>query len=522
MPSPVQARSAARPSSADASNRFAPRAHLAHRSPHAACGSVVAYDRQTRKAIADLGDAIDTDAATAVWDAALGTPYAKEPVWVHGDVAQNNLLVRDGCLRAVIDFGTSAVGDPACDTVLAWTFLDGESREAFRERLPVVDEELTSAVQRRPAGVWCYPRWPASPLVRGHRSPPADSGLKAELLASRRRAEPAFGPSPWRRVVPRALLSASPAAAGARRDPSCNSSGTRRTELAIASVEDKSGLPRGVRDLTRPEEGTMPEIETNGVRLHYDIAGDGPPLVFVHGMCGRGAVWTGQVERLADQFTCVTYDRRGHGSSNDGEVSHSVPLHGDDFAALVKALGLSAVVLVGSSGGARVGVDVVLRYSELLAGAVLSEPPVFSLGPDEATQFMGKVVPVVQPHLDAGDLSGAVDAFFGVVCPGLWRLLDETDKEPYRQSGLMLVADLGQPPFVVTPEDLAAVRLPVLAIAGLDSDPFLRGTPRVIASSVPSAELVEFADCGHVTYAEQPDAFAEAVRSFAERALRTA
>ena len=137
MPSPVQARSAARPSSADASNRFAPRAHLAHRSPHAACGSVVAYDRQTRKAIADLGDAIDTDAATAVWDAALGTPYTKEAVGVHGDVAQNNLLVRDGCLRAVIDFGTSAVGDPACDTVLAWTFLDGESREAFRERLPV-------------------------------------------------------------------------------------------------------------------------------------------------------------------------------------------------------------------------------------------------------------------------------------------------------------------------------------------------------------------------------------------------
>lgn len=95
------------------------------------------YDRQTRKAIADLGDAIDADAATAVWDAALGAPYAGSPVWVHGDVAQNNLVVRDGRLSAVIDFGTSAVGDPACDTVLAWTFLDGESREAFRARLPV-------------------------------------------------------------------------------------------------------------------------------------------------------------------------------------------------------------------------------------------------------------------------------------------------------------------------------------------------------------------------------------------------
>lgn len=95
------------------------------------------YDRQTRKAIADLGDTIDADAATSVWEAALGAPYRRAPVWVHGDVAQNNLLVRDGRLSAVIDFGTCAVGDPACDTVLAWTFLDGDSREAFRERLPV-------------------------------------------------------------------------------------------------------------------------------------------------------------------------------------------------------------------------------------------------------------------------------------------------------------------------------------------------------------------------------------------------
>jgi aminoglycoside phosphotransferase (APT) family kinase protein len=53
-------------------------------------------------------------------------------VWFHGDVALGNLLVRDGQLTAVIDFGTSGVGDPACDLVLAWTLLDGQSREAFR------------------------------------------------------------------------------------------------------------------------------------------------------------------------------------------------------------------------------------------------------------------------------------------------------------------------------------------------------------------------------------------------------
>jgi len=261
----------------------------------------------------------------------------------------------------------------------------------------------------------------------------------------------------------------------------------------------------------------MAEVEVNGVRLHYEMAGDGPPLVFVHGMCGRGAVWAGQVDRLSAEFTCVTYDRRGHGSSTDGDVPHSVPLHADDFAALVTELDLGPVTCVGSSGGARVGLDVVLRHSDLLAGAVLSEPPVFSLDPVLGKEFMGRVVPKVQPRLEAGDLPGAVDAFFEVVCPGLWRQLDDADKEPYRQSGPMLVADLGQPPYPVTPEDLAAVRLRVLAILGQDSDPFLQATPRVVASSVPGARLVELPDCGHVTYAEQPDAFADAVRAFARQ-----
>jgi pimeloyl-ACP methyl ester carboxylesterase len=259
----------------------------------------------------------------------------------------------------------------------------------------------------------------------------------------------------------------------------------------------------------------MPEAAVNGVRLHHDVAGDGPPLVFVHGMCGRGAVWAGQVDRLSDAFTCVTYDRRGHGTSSGGDSPHTVPLHGDDLAALVRHLELAPVVLVGSSGGARICLDVLLRHPGLLAGAVLSEPPVFSLAPERGREFMDRVVPEVQPRLETGDLRGAVDAFFEVVCPGLWRRLDEDGREPYRASGQMLVADLQQPPFAVTPDDLSAIRPPVLAIAGSSSDPFLRSTPRVIADAVPSASLLELAECGHVTYAEQPDAFAEAVRTFA-------
>jgi aminoglycoside phosphotransferase (APT) family kinase protein len=56
-------------------------------------------------------------------------------VWVHGDVTNSNLLVRDGRLCAVLDFGCSAVGDPACDLAIAWTFFTGDGRRAFRDAL---------------------------------------------------------------------------------------------------------------------------------------------------------------------------------------------------------------------------------------------------------------------------------------------------------------------------------------------------------------------------------------------------
>ena len=98
-------------------------------------GPLAVYDAETRRAIAALEGRIDTDAASAVWEAALGAEWDGSPVWFHGDVASGNLLVGVGRLSAVIDFGTSGVGDPACDLAIAWTLFVGESREAFRAAL---------------------------------------------------------------------------------------------------------------------------------------------------------------------------------------------------------------------------------------------------------------------------------------------------------------------------------------------------------------------------------------------------
>lgn len=100
-------------------------------------GPLATYDAQTRQAIRVMCGTIDVDAATGIWEAALSTTWQGAPVWIHGDVSAGNLLVRDGRLSAVIDFGLLGVGDPACDLSIAWTMLEGESREVFRAVLPL-------------------------------------------------------------------------------------------------------------------------------------------------------------------------------------------------------------------------------------------------------------------------------------------------------------------------------------------------------------------------------------------------
>lgn len=97
-------------------------------------------DTSTREAISALHDMFDSDALTTAWEAALRAPeWDRAPVWFHGDLLPGNLLVEQGRLGAVIDFGGLGVGDPACDLMIAWGLFSGESREVFRAALSVND-----------------------------------------------------------------------------------------------------------------------------------------------------------------------------------------------------------------------------------------------------------------------------------------------------------------------------------------------------------------------------------------------
>jgi aminoglycoside phosphotransferase (APT) family kinase protein len=97
-------------------------------------GSLAVYDDESRAAIERFRDELDASLCLAIWERALSTAWGAEPLWIHGDMDQGNLLVdQSGRLSGVIDFGLLGIGDPACDLVLAWTFFDRKSRISFKE-----------------------------------------------------------------------------------------------------------------------------------------------------------------------------------------------------------------------------------------------------------------------------------------------------------------------------------------------------------------------------------------------------
>lgn len=104
---------------------------------HMGHGDHTGHTGHTEANATDTSPAVDTridvQAATAAWEATLRTPdWDAPPVWVHSDLMPGNLLVREGRLHAVIDFGTAGVGDPACDLIVAWNLLPADARETFR------------------------------------------------------------------------------------------------------------------------------------------------------------------------------------------------------------------------------------------------------------------------------------------------------------------------------------------------------------------------------------------------------
>ncbi|MDH5508319.1 MAG: alpha/beta hydrolase, partial [Anaerolineae bacterium] len=110
----------------------------------------------------------------------------------------------------------------------------------------------------------------------------------------------------------------------------------------------------------------MPKIDLDGLETHYQITGQGDPLIFIHGLGSSGRDWEQQVEHFSKSYRVVTYDVRGHGLTAKPKGPYSVPMFAADAAALIQALELAPAHIVGLSMGGWIAFQLAVSYPNLL------------------------------------------------------------------------------------------------------------------------------------------------------------
>jgi pimeloyl-ACP methyl ester carboxylesterase len=122
----------------------------------------------------------------------------------------------------------------------------------------------------------------------------------------------------------------------------------------------------------------------NGTTLYYEKQGSGPAVLFIAGSTGDAGNFTRTATLLADEFTVVTYDRRGNSRSPrpPGWTTTSVGEQADDAAGLIQSLGLSPAVVFGASAGGLIALDLMIRHPQLVRAGIVQEPSIFSVLPD--------------------------------------------------------------------------------------------------------------------------------------------
>ncbi|MGB9964191.1 alpha/beta fold hydrolase [Halobacterium hubeiense] len=242
-------------------------------------------------------------------------------------------------------------------------------------------------------------------------------------------------------------------------------------------------------------------VSADGTELGYEARGDGRPLVLVHGTSARTESFRDLAPHLAEDFTVVTYDRRGRGRSGDGD-DYGLQREVEDLRAVVDAVDREPVVL-GHSFGGLVALE---AASELdVDRLVLYEPSVLVGEPHG-----GDLAERVRAHLGDGDRVRAVEEFFDAV--GAADLLPRAAVEQAAGIAETVARELE----VVEGYDLddPETGVPTLLVVGEDGPDHLREAVEALDETLAATERAELAGAGHLGINTAPERLADAVRAF--------
>ena len=216
----------------------------------------------------------------------------------------------------------------------------------------------------------------------------------------------------------------------------------------------------------------MPTVNVNGTQIYYERRGHGAPVLFIQGATGDGGTFTRVAELLADEFTILTYDRRGNSRSPRpaGWTTTTMDEQADDAAALLRALDLAPAVVFGTSGGGVILLNLLLRHPEVLRGALVHEPPLIPVVPGGA-ELGAHFQAMTEQALATGGPRGAMEFFLRAEAgEANFELLEPALRERMLGNAELFFSTELEPFVTYVPDAtaLAQVRVPVFALAGVE------------------------------------------------------
>lgn len=260
--------------------------------------------------------------------------------------------------------------------------------------------------------------------------------------------------------------------------------------------------------------------EVNGVRLRVEESGDGEPFVLVHGSWGDRDGWRLVEPALAESFHVMSYDRRGHTGSEDGEPGATRRDDEDDLEALIEGLELGPVHLFGSSFGGSTALGLATRRPDLLRTLAVHEPPLVGLVPDDpSAAAASEGVPRVIEIIESGDSERAARTFVEEVArgPGYWEMMPEPSRAAMVANAGTFPEEMADPGALTVDLDaLGRLELPVLITKGDRSPAFFAPIIKTLVQAMPGATVHTYTGAGHVPHVTHPDAWVRTLRAFAE------
>lgn len=284
-----------------------------------------------------------------------------------------------------------------------------------------------------------------------------------------------------------------------------------------------------MNDLAPPDTSAALQVARlpSGVELAHDVAGQGPPLVFIHGVMGDWRSWDPQWPAFTARFRCVRYSRRyNHPNRNTmPSPDHSALHEAEDLLGLLDHLGWERAILVGSSYGSFAALALALRHPQRCAALALSEPPMMKYaqrsgaGRETEARFRAEVIEPANAAFRRGDdEAGARIMTGGINGQSVATLTPEAMQRRLQNIGAMKTLALSRDEFPwLPPEQLAALPMPVLLMAGERTPPIHAEIFRNVCAAMPQAERVLIAGAGHGTSRDNPAAFNARVLDFLDR-----